>query len=184
VLWYGDELGMGENLALKERQAVRTPMQWSAEPHGGFTRGPEPVKPLVSDGAFAPERVNVADQRRDPQSLLNWMERLVRARKECREIGWGRFQVLRTGNKAVLALRYDWQGSAMVVLHNLSSRPCTLTLDVGGERPCPLLNVLSTEHSAPRKDGRHQLPLEGYGYRWFRVGEEDDAKRWMPDVAP
>jgi maltose alpha-D-glucosyltransferase/alpha-amylase len=184
VLWYGDELGMGENLALKERQAVRTPMQWSDEPHGGFTRAEAPVKPLVQDGPFSYERVNVAQQRRDPLSLLNWMERLVRTRKECREIGWGAWKVLRTGNKGVLALRYDWQANAMVVLHNLSARPCTIQLDPGGETPCRLVNVLSDEHSSAREGGRHRLTLEGYGYRWFRVGEPDDAKRWTPEVSP
>jgi maltose alpha-D-glucosyltransferase/alpha-amylase len=155
---------------------VRTPMQWSGDPHGGFTRAEAPVKPLVREGPFSYQRVNVAHQRRDPNSLLNWMERLVRTRKECREIGWGAWKVLRTGNKGVLALRYDWHGSGMVVLHNLSARPCTVRIDPGGEEPCRLVNVLSNDHSSPQDGGEHRLTLEGYGYRWFRVGEQDDAR--------
>src|SRR3712207_5145309 len=76
VLFYGEEIGMAENLAIEGRGAVRSPMQWSAERHGGFTLGEEPVRPLT-DGSFGPDAVNVAHQRRDPDSLLNWMERLV-----------------------------------------------------------------------------------------------------------
>ena len=178
VLWYGDELGMGEDLAQPERQAVRTPMQWSAEPHGGFTRAEKPVKPLVSKGPFAYAHVNVAQQRRDPQSQLNWMERLIRARKECRELGWGSCQVLASGSRSVLALHYTWRQSRMVVVHNISSRPLSVRLDLKDpeQQRCPLLNVLSTDHCAPGEDGRHSLTLEGYAYRWFRVGAQDDAR--------
>jgi maltose alpha-D-glucosyltransferase/alpha-amylase len=180
VLWYGDELGMGEDLKQPERQAVRTPMQWSAEPNGGFTRAATPVKPLVSSGPFSFQHVNMASQRRDPDSQLNWMERLIRARKECRELGWGAWRLLRTGQSAVLALHFEWQGSCMVTVHNLSERPLTVRLDPRvspDSPPCELLNVLSQAHSRPQEDGRHLLTLEGYAYRWFRVGEQDDAKQ-------
>ncbi|MBN8466376.1 alpha-glucosidase C-terminal domain-containing protein [Corallococcus exiguus] len=184
VLWYGDELGMGENLSLVERQSVRTPMQWSPEPHGGFTLAEAPVKPLVSEGPFGFRQVNVAQQRRDPASQLNWTERIIRARKECPELGWGAWKVLRTGNKGVLAIRYEWKGNAMVVLHNLSARPCTVKLDPGGEEPCTLFNVLSEDHSEPVDGQRHGLTLEGYGYRWFRVGLENPARKHRTEPLP
>lgn len=177
VLWYGDELGMGENLALPDRQPVRTPMQWSPERHGGFTRAELPIKPLVSEGPFSYEQVSVARQRRDPASQLNWTERIIRARKECPEIGWGSWRLLRTGARQVLALRYEWQGRALVVVHNLSGRPCTLRLDPGGDAPCQLSSVLTEEHSSPGERGLHTLTLEGYGYRWYRAGPADEARR-------
>jgi maltose alpha-D-glucosyltransferase/alpha-amylase len=68
----------------------------------------------------------------------------------------------------------------MVVLHNLSAKPCTVTLDPGGEGPCKLVSVLSNAHSSPDDDGKHRLSLEGYDYRWFRVGAQDDARPWTP----
>src|SRR6478735_5438822 len=87
VLFYGEEIGMAENLDIEGRYAVRSPMQWSAEPNGGFSTVTDPAqlrRPLTT-GRFGPDRVNVADQRRDPHSLLNWLERLIRRRRECPE---------------------------------------------------------------------------------------------------
>jgi maltose alpha-D-glucosyltransferase / alpha-amylase len=82
VVRYGDEIGMGDNLKLPERNCARTPMQWSTEPNAGFTKSEKPVLPVISDGPYSFQHVNVADQRRDPNSLLNWMERIIRMRKE------------------------------------------------------------------------------------------------------
>ena len=94
VLRYGDELGMGDNLALPERQCARTPMQWSNEPQAGFTKSEKPVVPVISAGAFGFEHVNAAQQRRNPNSMLNWTERIIRMRKEVPEVGWGDFNLL------------------------------------------------------------------------------------------
>ena len=179
VLEYGDEIGMGDDLTLPERNAVRTPMQWSADPHGGFTRADDPALPVVSDGPYSFERVNVAQQRRDPNSLLNWMERIIRMRKEIPEIGWGDFVVLDSGCAEVLALRYNWRNNAVVVVHNFANEERTVTLQPhAAEEPDAehrddlLVNVLSDDHSrAPR--GRHTITLEPYGYRWYRVGGLD-----------
>jgi maltose alpha-D-glucosyltransferase/alpha-amylase len=82
VLRYGDEIGMGDDLRLPERNCARTPMQWSTEPEAGFTKAAKPVLPVISDGAYGYQHVNVAAQRYDPNSLLNWMERMIRMRKE------------------------------------------------------------------------------------------------------
>src|ERR1700732_4584770 len=102
VLRYGDELGMGDDLALPERVCCRTPMQWSTEPHGGFTKSKNPVVPVISAGPYGYEHVNAAEQRRDPNSLLNWTERIIRMRKEMPEIGWGDFVAIRVSSPAVL----------------------------------------------------------------------------------
>src|ERR1700760_4601570 len=123
VLRYGDEIGMGDDLELPERNAARTPMQWSTEPNGGFNTSGKPLLPVISSGPYGFEHVNVADQRRDPNSLLNWMERIIRMRKEVPEIGWGDFSFVSTGNRQVLTVRYDWRDNAVICIHNLSSMP-------------------------------------------------------------
>ena len=94
VIRYGDELGMGDDLSQKERNCARTPMQWSDEPHGGFTKHDKPVCPVISEGPYGFEHVNAAIQRRYPDSLLNWTERIIRMRKEVPEVGWGDFAVI------------------------------------------------------------------------------------------
>ncbi len=122
MMQYGDEIGMGDNLRLPERECARTPMQWSADANGGFSRARKIVRPVIDDQAFGYQSVNVAAQRRDSASLLNWTERIIRARKECPEIGWGEFTVLRTNVTEVLAIRYDWRDTSLVTLHNFSAR--------------------------------------------------------------
>jgi maltose alpha-D-glucosyltransferase/alpha-amylase len=174
VIRYGDELGMGDDLDLPERNCARTPMQWSTEPQAGFTKSAKPVAPVISSGPYGYAHVNAAQQRRDPNSLLNWTERIIRMRKEVPEIGWGDFQLLPTGDPAVLAVRYDWRNNSVVFVHNLADTPRELTVDVGLAREAGrlLVNLLSEDHSrAP--GSRHRLMLEGYGYRWFRAGGLD-----------
>jgi len=94
VLRYGDEIGMGDDLKLPERNCARTPMQWSTEPHAGFTKSDKPILPVISDGPYGYQHVNTAEQRRDPNSLLNWTERIIRMRKEVPEVGWGDFEAV------------------------------------------------------------------------------------------
>lgn len=172
VIRCGDEIGMGDDLRLPERQCARTPMQWSTEPHAGFTQGKKPILPVISGGAYGFEHVNVAEQRRDSNSLLNWMERIIRMRKEVPEIGWGDFSILRAGGPDVLAIRYDWRDNSVVVLHNFSAVPREVWVDVGleGEGGARLVNLLSEEHSVADGSGRHCILIEGYGYRWYRAG--------------
>jgi maltose alpha-D-glucosyltransferase / alpha-amylase len=170
VIRYGDEIGMGDNLALPERNCARTPMQWSTEPQGGFTRSDDPVLPVISDGPYGYQHVNVADQRRDPNSLLNWMERMIRMRKEVSEIGWGDFSFVPVGTHEVLAMRYTWQNNAVLCIHNLNAEPREIRLTLPAEeKQCVLANLLSSDHSQPDPEGRHSILLEPYGYRWFRV---------------
>jgi maltose alpha-D-glucosyltransferase/alpha-amylase len=169
VVRYGDELGMGDNLRLKERNCARTPMQWSTEPNAGFTRSDSPVLPVISDGPYAFHQVNAADQRRDPDSLLNWTERIIRMRKEVPEIGWGDFTVLDTAPHNALAIRYDWRGNSVLTLHNLSVEATQVELRLGDRPGRTLVSLLTDRHSQAER-GVHRVVLEPYGYRWYRVG--------------
>jgi len=175
VLRYGDELGMGDDLRLPERQCARTPMQWSDEPCAGFTKSSKPILPLVSSGPFAYEHVNAARQRRDPNSMLNWTERIIRMRKEVPEVGWGDFEMIATRDASVLAIRYDWRNNSVLFVHNLASSPREVSFTVGlkGHEGQLLVNLLSEDHSQADGRGKHRLLLEAYGYRWYRVGGLD-----------
>jgi maltose alpha-D-glucosyltransferase / alpha-amylase len=170
VLRYGDEIGMGENLALKERDAVRTPMQWSSEENAGFSTAKRLVHPVIDDAIYGYKHVNVEAQRRDPQSLLNWMARMIRLRRECPEIGWGDWEVLRVNSAQVLALSYEWRGNRLIILHNFDRHPHEVRLRVPGEGGNLLVNLLDENESRAHEDGMHRIALEELGYRWFRVG--------------
>ena len=153
VIRYGDEIGMGDDLRLPERDCARTPMQWSTEPHGGFTKSDKPVLPVISDGPYGFEHVNVAQQRRDPNSLLNWTERIIRMRKEVPEIGWGDFTVMPTRDRRVLAIRYDWRNNSVLFVHNLDASRAKFIFGRAGRGRVPsstmLVNLLSEDHSQP-----------------------------------
>jgi maltose alpha-D-glucosyltransferase/alpha-amylase len=170
VMRYGDEIGMGDDLRLPERYGARTPMQWSSDANGGFSTARRPIRRVVSDPTYGYRHLNVADQRRDPDSLLNWMERIIRTRKECAEIGWGDWKLLRTGTDQVLAMRYDWENHTSVFIHNFGEKPCAIRLRIDGPDGGAMVNLLSQETSAADADGRHLVDLEPYGYRWFRTG--------------
>jgi maltose alpha-D-glucosyltransferase / alpha-amylase len=175
VIRYGDEIGMGDNLDLPERNCARTPMQWSTEPHAGFTASDRPVLPVIDKGPYSFEHVNVAKQRRDPNSLLNWMERMIRMRKETPEVGWGDFQMIATRDPTVLVMRYDWRNNSVLFVHNLDEKPREVSFATGlpGEAGNLLVNLLAEDHSQADERGKHTLLLEAYGYRWYRVGGLD-----------
>jgi maltose alpha-D-glucosyltransferase/alpha-amylase len=175
MMQYGDEIGMGDNLKLSERECARTPMQWTNDPHGGFSRAKKVVRPVIDDPVYGYRKVNVADQRRDPHSLLNWTERVIRTRKECPEISWGNFTVLRPNVPEVLALRYDWRGTSVVTVHNFSDKKQKVSLRVGVPRDGLLVEVFDGRHSRRLSDGFHRIDLEEYAWRWYRVGAADNA---------
>jgi maltose alpha-D-glucosyltransferase / alpha-amylase len=170
VIRYGDEIGMGDDLSLKERDAVRTPMQWSDEPQAGFSRAQKTVHPVIKEGPYNYQKVNVHAQTRDPNSLLNWMIRLIRLRKECPEIGWGDWTILNTGCSAVLAMRYDWRGNSLVVVHNFDEKPHEIRIKPGVQGGHKLVNLWADEESQSDDAGVHRISLETHGYRWYRVG--------------
>ena len=141
-----------------------------------FTRSDRPVLPVIEDGPYGFHKVNSADQRRDPQSMLNWTERIMRMRKEVPEVGWGDFKVISTRNPAVLIIRYDWRNNSVLFVHNLDAKPREISFAVGlpdEEEGACLVNLLSEDHSHAGNDGKHRLVIEGYGYRWYRVGGLD-----------
>ena len=175
MMQYGDEFGIGDNLKLPERECARTPMQWTSDPHGGFSRAKKVVRPVINDPVYGYERLNVADQRRDPDSLLNWTERMIRMRRECQEISWGDYTVLHTNVEGVLALRYDWRGTSLVTLHNFSDSSRTAKLTVGCRGDDRLVEVFNGRHSRALNDGSHRVRLDPYAWRWFRVGAPDNT---------
>jgi glycosidase len=184
VLYYGEEIGMGEDLDAPGRLAVRTPMQWTDGPSAGFSQAPEAklISPLV-DGGFGPKHVNAAQAKRDPDSLWNFIAMLIRRYRECPELGWGRFEVLRQPVKAVLAHRCSWEEACLVLLHNLGPEPATVPLDLGGGDQgatggagTVMLDLLGGDDVELSADGTCELVLPGYGYRWLRVLSPGDRR--------
>ena len=176
VLFYGEEIGMGENLDIEGRMSVRTPMQWTDEENGGFSKArPSRLRRPVVEGRFGPLAVNVAAQRRDPESLLSWMERLIRRRRETPELGWGTWKVVRTNVPSVLAHRCDWEGRTVVAAHNLGDQPCVVRLQLGDVPEDGKLDDLLDERGAFRdiEDGSLELKMDGYGFRWLRINTPD-----------
>ena len=173
VLFYGEEIGLGDDQAAPDRLAVRLPMQWTAEPNGGFSTAPRarmPRKPL-REGPFGYERLNVEQQREDPSSFLNWMERAIRNRKEWPAFGWGAWRVLATRHPAAMAHVLTWDGTAALALHNFSAEPARVTVQlpaelrdgkwrhVFGPRGCEVPTI--------EGDGRLRAELPPHGYHWF-----------------
>jgi maltose alpha-D-glucosyltransferase / alpha-amylase len=146
-------------------------MQWTPYNNGGFSSAPPDrfVRPIVSGDEYGFERVSVGGQRSDPGSLLNWMAGLMRVRRECGEIGAGRWQVLETGDDRVLGLRYDVDDSAIVILNNLSGQRCPVKLDVSDEERRTATELFADRRYEPLT-ARRPLRLSPYGYRWLRLG--------------
>ncbi len=176
VLRYGDEIGMGDDPRLRERRAIRTPMQWSGAPNAGFTTAERPITPVVATGPYGYEKVNVEAQLRDPGSLLRWITAMIRLRKQCPEIGWGTSKVLPSRRREVLAMLHTWRGTGIVCIHNLA--PESVRAQVALDAPAAELTaLLDHETSSAGARGVHQLDLEPYAYRWYRINGQDSALR-------
>jgi trehalose synthase len=176
VLFYGEEIGMGENLDIPGRLSVRTPMQWTDEKNGGFSKArPSRLHRPVVEGRFGPLAVNVAAQRRDPESLLSWVERLIRRRRETPELGWGSWKVVRTNVPSVLAHRCDWEDRTVIAAHNFGDQPCVVRLQLGDVPEDGKLDDLLDERGTLRgiEDGTLELKMDGYGFRWLRITTHD-----------
>jgi glycosidase len=176
VLFYGEEIGMAENLAIDGRASVRSPMQWSDDRNGGFsTARPSRLRRPGVEGQYGPLAVNVADQRRDNDSLLNWMERLIRRRRETPELAWGDWRLLTSNVPAVVAHRCDWDGGTVIAVHNLAAEPCHVRIDLdavdGGARLDDLLDERPSFETLDDKSV--ELTLEAFGYRWYRLIPRD-----------
>lgn len=169
---------MGEELAADGRHAVRTPMQWTDGKNGGFSEAaPSRLAAPVVEGAYGPAHVNVAAQRRDPDSLLRFMALLIRRYREAPELGWGELEILDQPHRAVLAHRLSHDGASTVLVHNLSSEAVVVPLrlaDLDGS--VELVDQLCDGTSTVDDKGRVEVDLEGYGFRWLRVVRPDDRR--------
>jgi maltose alpha-D-glucosyltransferase / alpha-amylase len=145
-------------------------MQWANEPQAGFSTAKKTVTPVIRTWPYGYDRINVESQRLDVNSMLNWTERMIRLRKECPEFGWGTYKILRTACSNVLAIHYEWRNNAVVTLHNFHEKPCTILIEIGGKESDTLTNLLPGEPSHALPNGKHKIVLEGFAYRWYRVG--------------
>jgi trehalose synthase len=171
VLFYGEEIGMGENLAAEGRSAVRTPMQWTSGFNGGFsTADPDLLAGPVVEGALSPEYVNVADQRHDPDSLLNWIKLLIRRYRETPELSWGKCTILKHESPAVFAHRSDYEGGSVIALHNFSATPTSVTIPVAGAGAgLRVADLLTGRTTAVEPDGTVHHAIPAYGCCWLRL---------------
>ncbi len=182
VLFYGEELGMGENLAAEGRQAVRTPMQWTPEKGAGFsTAEPDAFPNPLVQGAFGPQEINVYEQSRDPGSLLSRMRLFIERYREAPELAWGEHHLVETGERAVLAHVCRAGDGTVLAVHNFADRPLTVRLELSeagaGGRLTDLLDEGHSGSGVPA-DGLFRVDLPAYGYRWLRVGTPaDDPER-------
>jgi maltose alpha-D-glucosyltransferase/alpha-amylase len=178
VLRYGDEIGIGEDLRLPDRDAIRTPMQWDEGRNAGFsTAAPDQLlRPVPARGHFTAKRVNVRTQQRDPNSFMRWFENLLHVVREAPEIGSGDCSVVDVPlPRSVLAHRFNAPSGSILMLHNLADRD--VTIDIGplaDTAPRPYDMLTDGEYSAPSRQLR-RLSLRGHGYRWIRLRRSDRA---------
>jgi maltose alpha-D-glucosyltransferase/alpha-amylase len=172
VLFYGEEIGMAENLEIEGRMSVRSLMQWSDRENGGFSEAPAKTlcRPLLKSKKWGPPAVNVRDQERDTGSLLAWMERLIRQRREMPEIGFGSWSLLPVSDPAILALSYQWGERRAIVIHNLAFDRKEVSFPLGqGQEKLILTARLCGADIVVRDDGTMTLSMAGYGCQWIRV---------------
>ena len=200
VLFYGEEIGMGEDLRAEGRSAVRSPMQWDADENGGFsTARPGDLVAQPVDGPFGPKVINASAAKRDSDSLWNFIATLIQRYRECPELGWGKFEVIKHSASAVLMHRCTWDGSTVILAHNFGAEPLAVTATAVPDEPeqpagaagkdgnggpavsyagAVLRDLLGGEDIPLSDDGAFEVPLDRYGYRWFRV--ERPGERHLP----
>ncbi len=169
ILYYGDEIGMGDNIWLPDRDGVRTPMQWSDEPNAGFSDAPSDklYVPVIDDEVYGYRRVNVAAQQADPRSLLNWVKGLIRTRKTYPVFGQGDLRFLLPDNEGILAYLRSYEGQTVLVLANLLDSTQELALDLADYAGSTPLCILSGERLAPVAAEPYAVSLPPYGYKWL-----------------
>jgi glycosidase len=160
VMLYGDEIGMGENLSLDDRMSVRVPMQW--------TDRPADMERPWATGKFGPKTVNVKAQRRDKDSQLAFMQRLIQRRRENPEFGWGTSVLLETEAPTLFAHKCEWEGSTVVAVHNLARENAKATLELGDD-VAGVEDLLEAREHSVSKDGKLDVKLGAYGYLWLKV---------------
>jgi maltose alpha-D-glucosyltransferase/alpha-amylase len=186
IVYYGDEIGMGDNIFLGDRDAVRTPMQWSSDRNAGFSRA-EPARlylPPIMDPVHSYEAVNVEAQGRSAGSLLNWVKRIIAVRKAHRAFGRGTLEFLHPGNRKVIAYLREYEDEAILCVANLSRSAQPVELDLSRFRGLVPVELLGNSSFPPLGDLPYFLTLPGYGFYWFRLAREAAAPRWHQESPP
>ncbi len=169
VMYYGDELGQGDNVYLGDRNGVRTPMQWSADRNAGFSRcNPQKLYlPVIIDPEYHYEAVNVETQQSNPESLLWWTKRMIAMRKQHPVFGRGDIRFLEPDNTKVLCFVRTWQGDQVLVVANLSRHAEFIELDLSAYKDKTLVEMSGGTAFPPIGDQPYILTLGGYGFLWF-----------------
>jgi maltose alpha-D-glucosyltransferase/alpha-amylase len=178
IIYYGDEIGMGDNIHLKDRHGVRTPMQWSADANAGFSPA-DPNRlysPVIADPVYGYQTVNVEAQLRAPSSLLHAMKRLIAARKSSRVFGRGTLEFLAPSNTRVLAHVREYRDEAILAVHNLAGSSQPVELDLRAFRGATPVEMLGEARFPPIGDRPYFLSLGPYGHYWLRLERGDPRK--------
>lgn len=189
IIYYGDEIGMGDNYYLGDRDGVRTPMQWSSDRNAGFSRS-DPQRlylPLVMDATYGYQAINVESQDRDRSSLLNWMRRIVSVRKNHQAFGRGSMILLYPRNRKILAYVREYEGERILCVANLSAAAQAVELDLAQWKGAVPIELAGRSPFPPIGTLPYLITLAGYGFYWFLLAEETAAPQWhveMPDVLP
>ncbi|MBV8032937.1 MAG: maltose alpha-D-glucosyltransferase [Betaproteobacteria bacterium] len=184
ILYYGDEIGMGDNIYLGDRNGVRTPMQWSPDRNAGFSRC-DPQRlflPPIMDPIYGYEAVNVEAQARDPSSQLNWMKHILAVRNSTRAFGRGKLTFLRPGNRKILSYLRETEGEAILCVANLSRAAQPVELDLKRFKGRVPVEMLGRSAFPPIGDLPYMLSLPAHGFYWFRLSEEAQPPSWHRDV--
>ncbi|MFD2514137.1 alpha-amylase family protein [Pontibacter locisalis] len=176
MIQYGAEIGMGDDLSLEERNSVRTAMQWTDEPNAGFSKSAEAdlIRPVINKGDYSYKKVNVVQQQRDTNSLLNWMERVIRVRRQCTELGNGNCGVISIPDSRVFVHYCELQYK-LIAAHNLSGEKVQILIDDLNKEGVYMTEVFSNGEYKEPKDG--QVEINPYGYRWFRLHALPEKKK-------
>jgi maltose alpha-D-glucosyltransferase / alpha-amylase len=188
VLYYGDEIGMGDNVYLGDRDGVRTPMQWSPDRNGGFSRA-DPASlylPPIMDPVYGFEAVNVEAQSRSPSSLLNWTKRLIAARRSRRALGRGSLKFLYPSNRKVIAYLREWGDEIILCIANLSRSAQAVELDLSEYRGRHVVEVLGRAMFPTVGEYPYMLTLQGHSFFWFELTPPSAAEigAWLQAQSP
>jgi maltose alpha-D-glucosyltransferase/alpha-amylase len=184
IVYYGDEIGMGDNIYLGDRNGVRTPMQWTPDRNAGFSRA-DPQRlflPPIMDPVYGYESVNVEAQSREPSSLLNWMRRMLAVRKESKAFGRGRLAFLKPGNRKVLAYLRELGDEAILCVANLGRSAQPVELDLGRYKGRVPVELLGRTPFPPIGELPYLLTLPRHGFYWFRLATDATVPDWHAEA--
>jgi len=180
IIYYGDEIGMGDNFFIGDRNGVRTPMQWSPDRNAGFSRAdPQQLylQPIM-DPMYGFEAVNVERQSRTSSSLLNWTRRMLAVRATSHAFGRGRRTFLKPGNRKVLAYLTEYESDTILCVFNLSRAAQAVELDLSAFRTRVPVEMAGRMPFPPIGDLPYLLTLPPYAFYWFRLAQDVSAPVW------